>query len=592
MTSPGSFWQESRQLIDNLLNRVIFSLWRPLAFLRFFALVVLFFLSWHFIAYLHSGAQPFSLKDALFLWPDDPQAYFFNIPTLRSLLPLLLPFMVMRFRAGAYLDDIFEIDDIAVAIRFIDSAVFGLRYDTIIIEQGELHRTSRNSPILRIGGPGFIKIAFDSAVVSEYIDCRPHVLTPESLKTGKTRARFTLDGFERLRSIYDLREHTVTFNVKARTQDGIPIEAQGLRLIFSLWRCGKEPSAEHSNPYPVAPQALISLTYNQAVAVGQPPLPLTSNTQWKRLIQGMISGQLRQFINHTLLDDLIATTNIDTPTYTSAAAEETTNLAPQPDQGQRISPRLTVSGRISAHNRNDFPNHFLLFSQSFNAQAIRNGVELHWNGTGAWVFPEEINKKIDQALEITQTNWLRNTPSARRQHRNNHFCLAIRNLVTQYLIHPYMQSEKTGWLRWKKIIYGVLILFQQDATQAYQALGQSREHILKAIANLKKTYGYFINEAASTRRRPRHWSTAQDAEMPQEERKLRQQILQFISQHDLSRALDILCRANPEASSIQCLVQLARCLADTIKEAAHNNEHLTPEALAERLIEKLERASC
>ncbi len=599
----GGFKTEASALLNNILNRWVFSLWRPLALLRTAILGALFLTIWHYTAnrYAPLGfwshlfqipavlSNPLALRDHLRLF----WTHFFNFATLRDIVPLLIPFLIIRYRAGAYLDDIFELDDLDVAVRFTDSAVFGLRYDTVEIENGEIRRTSRNSPILRIGGPGFIRLSLDSAALFEYADGRPHTMLPrDQMPTGKwiqQPRRLSLDGFERLRATFNLRNHIVPFNVTGRTLDGIPIEARDVRLIFSIWRCGREPTLEE--PYPASRQALISLTYNQTARVGQHAPHTIGDVHWRRRMQMMISAQLRDFISHTPLEEFIASageglfSRLENPPV--SPAEEALSSGEE----RRPAHRREISGLISP--RLDLPNYFFLFSQNFNARAVRNGVEMHWNGIGTWVFPDEtINRRNLEAWRISRDNIIRTSREGLQLHREKHVLQTMRDVIRNYILQPFKEIQGPSKERWQKMVHRLITFFRGEGNTGSPAVRQAERNLYQARAR-------FINLYSSSTPEPPPASSTSSAvgldedETTQEENRLRDMLIEQLDKRGLRAALQKLRqRTPPDTPEIFLLTQLARCLGYLLKEFEEAGVVLSQRQIVLQLLGRIEQGDC
>jgi hypothetical protein len=155
---------------------------------------------------------------------------YFAANVLRHVLPIALAFWVAFRWASIYLDDIFELEDVSVAGRFIRQAAFGSQYNRIVISEGDIAPEYKDSPIYRIGGPGLVRIQLENAALFEKIDGTPHII-------GPSRRFVQLEGFERLRRVFDLRDQfDEDIEVTSRSKDGIVVTAKDLNLIFSVHR--------------------------------------------------------------------------------------------------------------------------------------------------------------------------------------------------------------------------------------------------------------------------------------------------------------------------------------------------------------------
>ena len=100
------------------------------------------------------------------------------------------------------------------------------------------------SAIYWFGGPGFVQVAMDNAVVLERTgQSKPRVVPPEPKWQ-------TMKGYERVRRILDLRDQHLRFDVALRTRDGVPLVFHDVRLVYSIQR--EKQDATLQEPYPCA----------------------------------------------------------------------------------------------------------------------------------------------------------------------------------------------------------------------------------------------------------------------------------------------------------------------------------------------------
>jgi len=247
------------RLINALLNR-IFDL-RPASAARRMSYLVIMFLLMGFVITLHSYPLPlwaqrlqeifqYLLQQSYAAtYVGDPFTKFLDLvkqaitdPHILQYLPIFLaPFFIALHLAALYLADIFELEDVAVARRFVWEVALSGSEDTIRITQGKVAEQYLESPNYLIGGPGKVIVDLDSVALFERADGTPHVIG----STGKEpRGKATIDGFERFRQAIDIRDHYVELrdqdskspSVKSRSRDGIPITATDVRLMFSIYR--------------------------------------------------------------------------------------------------------------------------------------------------------------------------------------------------------------------------------------------------------------------------------------------------------------------------------------------------------------------
>ena len=103
----------------------------------------------------------------------------------------------------------------------------------------EIGRESGMRQIIRdldkVGGPAHLLVSMDSALVVESSAGQLRAIGP----SGKLQ---TLESYERIRALVDLRDQVVGVNLSARTQDGVRIRVEGARLVYSVARGKEEPS--------------------------------------------------------------------------------------------------------------------------------------------------------------------------------------------------------------------------------------------------------------------------------------------------------------------------------------------------------------
>jgi hypothetical protein len=307
------------------------------------------------------------------------RAYFAPDVVKHVLIALLVCWLAYR-AAAIYLDDIFELNNLRVAERFIRQSAIGSRFDTIEILNGDVATKDQNSPIVLIGGPGKVRVYLENAALFEKIGGAPHVIGPTTGPGGDGAE--TLEGFERLRKKVDLRDHVVTiqspiqghtqsgYPIKARTRDGLRVQVEGVKVIFSVDRDDLPATLE--TPYPFDPDALVKITY------GFPRQP------WKTIMEKRIWEEFKDFISgHTLSEFLAAIGPPEASQLATAesAISEMASLMAGVDEASAVLPRAVPPFVARPEIRE------LFFEPDVTITA---GVELRWIGLGTWVLPGEI----------------------------------------------------------------------------------------------------------------------------------------------------------------------------------------------------------
>ncbi|NUQ86620.1 MAG: hypothetical protein HUU11_18125 [Anaerolineales bacterium] len=257
-----------------------------------------------------------------------------NPNTLQYLPIVLVSFLVARESAALYIADIFNLDEIDVraARQFVGAVALSGSNKTIRIANGEVLEEHSSSPVILIGGPGKVIVDIDSVALFEKPDGTPRIIGP----TGEEpKGKATLDGFERFRTAFDLRDHFIELRdqiktgdpeeetkspaVKSRSQDGIPITATDVRFMFSVDRGAN--NTDDKNPYPYNPKAIENLVYKAASRV-TPDLenPSTIEYSWFNNMVRLIRGRLGNFMSERKLTEYLA--SIGTPETKKAKQQE------------------------------------------------------------------------------------------------------------------------------------------------------------------------------------------------------------------------------------------------------------------------------
>ncbi|MGE5223437.1 MAG: SPFH domain-containing protein [Omnitrophica WOR_2 bacterium] len=259
---------------------------------------------------------------------------------LRHVIILVLAMWLALRMASLFLDDIFELGNLSISENFIRSTAFSGYYHILKIKDGGVPVEYLESPIFRIGGPGKVDVHLENAALFERPDGTPHVISPT------TRRYAILDGFERMRSVVDLRDQVVELTVDGRTQDGIPVTAKDVRLVYSIYRGAQQNESEpqFQQPYPFTDQAILDLVYKH----GKDAL--------SEAMRNTIRSELRNFISRHTLGEFLANASL------------TSSFVP----------------------REDLTDLFYDYAKEFSRQSENQGVELHWIGVGTWVTPSQI----------------------------------------------------------------------------------------------------------------------------------------------------------------------------------------------------------
>jgi hypothetical protein len=147
----------------------------------------------------------------------------------------------------------------------------------------------------RVGGPGFLGIGHDNAVVISQGGYLTKVLEPQF---------YSLEPFERVWAVVDLRPQRRTITVEATTRDGIPVQCE-VAISFHVRRGNQPPTPEV--PYPVDEEAVLQAASAQVVrGKGRP------HDQWPKIVVGgFVDGAVRDELEKYRLDQLLGMTRPD-----------------------------------------------------------------------------------------------------------------------------------------------------------------------------------------------------------------------------------------------------------------------------------------
>lgn len=373
---------------------------------------------------------------------------FLSFDVLLMAAALGLPFLLALEFAALYQSDIYEIANNSVSRRFIFQAAFAIPpYQTFEIKEEKLTAEQRKSPFIQIGGPGIVKPNPEFAVIFERLDGNPHFI-----RAGMSKKDRTLQGFERLRRIIDVRDHTFHYEkIIGRTKDGIKIEIQDVNLLFSIWRqSGNTPL---NNPYPAHLRDLYWLTYQQ---VGE---------HWTNAMTELVEDHLLRFIqNHTISEILSA---VGEPEIRRQIALESTIHRLAYGQPLRRPLRFIYSPQLPQPlipptfvPRPQLSNFFKSFTQEFPLAARQRGLRLEWINVGTWHTTHPI--LLDQHIEawrLTSENMTRSRPRVLDEIRNQARLQTYQRIIQQDIFLSMAQLTQQGYQP-EQIYYEIIRYFE------------------------------------------------------------------------------------------------------------------------------------
>lgn len=431
-SQKNTWWQTFKRDLTRLLN-VIFAVKSRAASIRRLIFLLSFFGIWATLAYTFNNTVP-SAEPVLRLFGG--AAALFAPKVLMFMLVLYLAYWLARRLTAIYLDDIFEINDIMVAQDFIRTATFEITplvpmrdlvtgwtipaNRVIDFSGGEVSKEAKKSTLFKLGGPGWVTCSAETVAVFEKMDGEVHIVGPSGDPVQ-------IEGFERLRSVIDLREYKEEMNARYRTRDGIFLQIKDVKTRYSVERSPEPPKPDkngYAQPYTFNPEAIKKLVY------GQP------KRDWHRAPINFIEPNLRTFISRHKFSELLS------------------NALPDPNMADKIS--LVPREKLTAIIQNDLTK-----------IAANNGIQLIWLSAGIWDTVTE--PSLPRHIELWQTasvNHCKGLNGALNKKRDESRHLALLNLISQVPLAKYhvqfAQKHPS-----EKIITDLIIAFREQLKTAY-----------------------------------------------------------------------------------------------------------------------------
>lgn len=353
-----------------------------------------------------------------------------------------------RSKAASYLADVFELEDPATAEDFIDNVAFGYgRAEMITINEGRISEDDEHSPIILVGGPGFVQVNLDSVALLERVDGTPEIIEPraEPWKLGR---------FERLReigksdeigkreyAIINLRDQFVRgLPVKSRTKDGIPLEALDIKVMFSILR---KPETEKpaNKAYNYDESAVYRLVYDQAIISPTSPKTAGITFPWDTSLVPLITGEIETLITSHTLSEILA--SITEKEIDSLTQDEATNKQIRYEMtGEQTAASGTSRPTPAFQSRSHITERF--FKPEFQEKAAQLGISIHWIDIGTWQPPPEgiILDELKNARKLMDDNARKSSQIA--QMRKHHEMKELMDLVSQIIIGSYSKAGSQG----------------------------------------------------------------------------------------------------------------------------------------------------
>jgi regulator of protease activity HflC (stomatin/prohibitin superfamily) len=293
-------------------------------------------------------------------------AEFFHPRVLRHLLPVIVGWLLAQRASVNMLQTLYNLPDRDTAAAFLGRLRGGRPTGKAVAVTGStLDETRAKSDVVRVGGPGRIKVRGGEAAVTE-INGRFHrVLGPGG---------HALSRFEYVHALIDLRQQARTeTDIPLVTRDGIEVGAD-IHLTYRI-DTGGEP-ATPTTPFPFQETAVRAAAYAQTLS------PQGEVNDWNVLPGRLARAILGKIFAQYQLDDIL---------HLSGQAVEPYVII-QNDLKRQLMPRLEEKGI----ELNDVLINRISFPDAVTAQYVQ-----HWQAH--WETRARINQADGQAAALEET---------------------------------------------------------------------------------------------------------------------------------------------------------------------------------------------
>ena len=367
--------------------------------------------------------------------------------SLVKYIPLLVVvYALSKKLAGRYLDDVYEFHNEELASDFLEEVTFGYGRQRITIKEGKISEDDEKSSLILIGGPGEIQVNLDSVAVLEKVNGEPKVIYPrnEPWKLGRFERIREIGKFDELGkreyAIINLRDQFVSgLAVKSRTKDGIPLEANGIKVMFSLLRRPQTKDDKvQGDAYLFDERAVQLLVYHQTIITPSPASPSGITFPWDTTIVPLIISELEDLIKSRTLSEILASISqkeVDNATFNdqTIAQMRVEMTGQQTIPGARIespAPKFESRSKITAQ----------FFNKTFREKAAKLGVSIEWIDIGNWQLPNTI------ILDKHKEAWTLSRENAKKRASVEHSGkryenVEIMNLIKDVVITNYEKAN-------------------------------------------------------------------------------------------------------------------------------------------------------
>jgi len=391
------------------------------------------------------------------------QPLIFEIPFQLLFAPnifrhvLLIAFGIwLAFKYSArYLSEVYDLPERSCGEHYILQSGLINPYNLLMIQESFVLNNQQHLPVYLIGGPGRVLVNLENAALFEKKDGFARVIGPTINSSG---ARTWLDGFERLRSILDLRDQREEFEVNGRSQDGIRVSVKNIQVVYSVFRDNQLPT--YQRPYPFQdPQAIENLVYGQG------------RNEWNSVLRVLIRGSFLDFLSRHPLNEFLSL--VEPPDMSNRARrEDELNRAAQRLVGgdaPEPTPPDTIQG-LDFVPRTDITEDFY---NNAEVRAQARGAHVDWVGVGTWHFPAQIVMgRHQEAWRITHDNQIRSRGPVMNRSRSQQRLAELLRLIQNVPIATYRTLVQADNRPAEDVLRGLILAYRHQMNEAFQDYGR------------------------------------------------------------------------------------------------------------------------
>jgi hypothetical protein len=204
-----------------------------------------------------------------------------------------LAFIYAYFSAARFLQDLYELPDLDMAITYLAaSTLFRNMRPTISVSSGKLGVGENQVNLIeRIGGPGIVRVSPGNLVLFEKLTGYSHVVG---------RGSHDINRYEFIRDVISLDDQYCTLEVTAYTVDGIRVRVKDINLQYKL-------RGRPTSPTTTVMVDLDGTAFRGAIRKLSDNRLVAENglLTMEDTVKGIVAGAINRYINHHSLDQII-----------------------------------------------------------------------------------------------------------------------------------------------------------------------------------------------------------------------------------------------------------------------------------------------